>query len=225
MLTNTPSVPVKRRRKGEQTKNLILESAIIVLAQHGVKGTTHRAIAEQAKLQLSLTTYYFKDIQALIQQAFSSNCQYLLTARIQRWQAMLAVITTIPKAALRTVKQRRALLEQLTDLLLAALEDTAQNHRHQQVVEQLLLTEALVSPSLQALTQQHYQACLKPCLALCQYFSADSAQTSTKAEILMTQIQHLEYRHLLFSPAQVNTTQARAWLQVPLAMALSLKSP
>ena len=50
---------VRRRSKGEKTREKILLSAIEVLGLNGIKGTTHRAIASHADLQLSLTTYYF----------------------------------------------------------------------------------------------------------------------------------------------------------------------
>jgi len=75
MLSATEQPAVLRRSKGERTKKLILESAIVMLAEHGIKGTTHRAIATHANLQLSLTTYYFKDIQDLVQQAFELNAR------------------------------------------------------------------------------------------------------------------------------------------------------
>lgn len=50
-------LPVKKRSKGEITREKILIAAIDILALNGIKGTTHRAIASHADLQLSLTTY------------------------------------------------------------------------------------------------------------------------------------------------------------------------
>ena len=68
---------VQRRSKGELTREKILLSAINVLAFNGIKGATHRAIANHAEIQLSLTTYYFKDISDLVQNAFQLNSEYL----------------------------------------------------------------------------------------------------------------------------------------------------
>ncbi|MCJ8295598.1 MAG: TetR family transcriptional regulator, partial [Colwellia sp.] len=73
------SLSVKRRSKGERTRERILIAAIEVLALNGIKGTTHRAIARHAQLQLSLTTYYFKDIQELIHQAFKLNSERIIS--------------------------------------------------------------------------------------------------------------------------------------------------
>ena len=64
---------INRRAKGEQTRNKILEAAIEVIAKLGVKGTTHRAVALQADTQLSLTTYYFKDIKDFPTEIVTTN--------------------------------------------------------------------------------------------------------------------------------------------------------
>ena len=58
------------RPKGEMTRQKILAATLRVIARDGVRGTTHRAIAKEAGVQLSLTTYYFKDLGELISLAF-----------------------------------------------------------------------------------------------------------------------------------------------------------
>ena len=50
------------RPKGEKTRQKILAATLRVIASEGVRGTTHRVIAKEAGVQLSLTTYYFKDL-------------------------------------------------------------------------------------------------------------------------------------------------------------------
>ena len=66
-------VKLKRRGarpRGEQTRQKILEATLRVIASDGVRGTTHRAIANEAGVPLSLTTYYFRDLNELISLAF-----------------------------------------------------------------------------------------------------------------------------------------------------------
>jgi DNA-binding transcriptional regulator YbjK len=48
--------------------------------------TIHRAIASHAKIQLSLTTYYFKDIQELIPQAISLSSKQAIKRASLVWQ-------------------------------------------------------------------------------------------------------------------------------------------
>ena len=53
--------------KGEQTRTLILNTALDLLAERGYEKTTMRAIAEQAGLSLGNAYHYFKSKEHLIQ--------------------------------------------------------------------------------------------------------------------------------------------------------------
>ena len=59
--------------KGEQTRAKILRAAQRVIAEHGVGGTTHRAIAAQAGVKLSLTSYYFGSLAELLEAAWDDH--------------------------------------------------------------------------------------------------------------------------------------------------------
>jgi len=62
--------PVENLSKGEKTRLNILQAALRVIAQSGYRGASHRNIAKEAGVSLSLTTYYFKDLQDLLLEAF-----------------------------------------------------------------------------------------------------------------------------------------------------------
>jgi DNA-binding transcriptional regulator YbjK len=95
--------PVQRRTKGELTREKILISAINVLAFNGIKGTTHRAIANHAEIQLSLTTYYFKDIGDLVQNAFQLNSEHLRTRTDKILSKAFTILENVDKASLKKV--------------------------------------------------------------------------------------------------------------------------
>ncbi len=59
-----------RRQNSEQRRLTILRAALNIAAQDGVRAIRHRIVAQQAKVPLSATTYYFKDIHDLITDAF-----------------------------------------------------------------------------------------------------------------------------------------------------------
>ena len=59
-------------RAGNRRASKILDATLRVIAREGVRGTTHRSIAGEAGVQLSLTTYYFKDLNELLSLAFRS---------------------------------------------------------------------------------------------------------------------------------------------------------
>lgn len=221
MLPTIEQTAIKRRSKGERTKNLILVSTIAVLAEQGIKGTTHRAIATQANIQLSLTTYYFKDIQALVQQAFELNYQHATKTIAQLWLPILSFVSEQTKVALQKVSFRVALREKLTELLLNLLSDNSDNNRNQLIVEQHLFNEALVAPSLRIITAHHFDAQLAPCLQLCQHFSKDKAKSN--AQILHTVITQIQYQQLLTTKPILNTDLYRTMLHQTLAIVLDVK--
>jgi len=58
------------RAKSEHRRRLILEAALRIVAREGIRGVKHRAVAKEAGVPLASTTYYFKDIEELISDAF-----------------------------------------------------------------------------------------------------------------------------------------------------------
>ena len=59
------------RVNSEQRRRTILEAALRIVVRDGVRGVRHRAVAREAEVPLSATTYYFKDISDLITDTFT----------------------------------------------------------------------------------------------------------------------------------------------------------
>jgi len=58
------------RAKSEHRRKEILDAALRIVAREGIRGVKHRAVAKEANVPLASTTYYFKDIEELISDAF-----------------------------------------------------------------------------------------------------------------------------------------------------------
>lgn len=188
------SLPVKKRSKGEITREKILIAAIEVLALNGIKGTTHRAIASHADLQLSLTTYYFKDIQELIYQAFKLNSNRILSRSDTILKDSILAITKIDKNERRKKARKEKLCQQLSEI---TAEHLIANIKHQAIslaVEQLMLTEIQVTPELHSLIQTHELAQLAPYEQLCRFFNKVNPELDAK--IMYTQFTQLQYGQL-----------------------------
>lgn len=71
------SAPRRARRHDPNRKELIVESALAVLARDGVAGITHRAIAEEADVPLGSITYHFATLDDIIQLAFQTHVEKL----------------------------------------------------------------------------------------------------------------------------------------------------
>lgn len=186
--------PIKRRSKGELTREKILIAAIEVLALNGVKGTTHRAIASHAQLQLSLTTYYFKDIQELIHQAFRLNSEHILSRADTILEAAFIAIASIEKKELRKTVVKEVLCQKLTEMTAEHLIYSIKHSAISLAVEQLMLTEVQVTPELRLLIQEHELAQLVPYEQLCSFFNKVTPELDAK--IMYTVFSQLQYSQL-----------------------------
>lgn len=59
------------RRGSEQRRQDILDAAMRIVVRDGVRAVRHRAVAAEAGVPLSATTYYFKDIDDLLTDTFA----------------------------------------------------------------------------------------------------------------------------------------------------------
>src|SRR6478736_9694290 len=58
-------------RGATSRRDLLIDTALGVIAEHGVAGTTHRRVAAAAGVPLGSTTYYFADLGDLLGAAFA----------------------------------------------------------------------------------------------------------------------------------------------------------
>lgn len=202
MLATKENVTVKRRSKGEQTRNNILVAAIEILAQNGIKGTTHRAIASHAGIQLSLTTYYFKDIQELVHQAFKLNSEHIAQLTDFAWQQAFDYIESIGKTQLKKVAVKIQVREQCAQLATEYIINKVTERPFTLAVEQLLFTEIQTTPQLRQLADQHRAILLAPFVQLCQYFDQDNAEID--GELLLTIFTQIEYKNIMLPVADID---------------------
>jgi len=193
---------VKRRSKGEQTRNQILKSAIEVLASQGIKGTTHRAVANHAQLQLSLTTYYFKDIKELVHQAFMLSSNVTIAKAGAAWLQVVEYLDSFNKTQLKKVSVREELRVLLTQSATEYLVDKITTQRTELAIEQLLFTEIQITPQLRELAHNHRLAILAPFIKLSSYFNSVNAELD--GDILLTVFTQLEYRNLTIPPEELD---------------------
>jgi TetR/AcrR family transcriptional regulator, regulator of biofilm formation and stress response len=58
-----------RQARGARRRDAILDAALRVIARRGVSAVTHRAVAAEAGVPLSSTTYYFESLDELLEDA------------------------------------------------------------------------------------------------------------------------------------------------------------
>jgi DNA-binding transcriptional regulator YbjK len=186
---------VKRRSKGEKTREKILLAAIDILAEKGIKGTTHRAIASKAELQLSLTTYYFKDIQELVQQAFNLNCQNTSASSHHILAPTFALIEKTDRKELRKIAVKEELCDEISTSIALQLINRITTQSKQLLVEQFMFGEVQVNPNLNMIAEKHHSALILPFEQLCQYFN--KVDPYIDAEILYSFVSQLQYSQVV----------------------------
>ena len=161
------------------------------IAELGLRGVTHREVARRAEVQLSLTTYYFADIEELMLEAFALFSTRSRPGYEQAWSGIFDYLESFSRSDLRRTDVKEAVCEGLaqraTDYLVAQIMEKPIGL----AVEQNFFTAARLSPDIQTLAEEHRANLLKPLVSLCGTFNRNDPEVD--AELLLDVITTLEY--------------------------------
>ena len=102
-------MPAAASRRGPVSRrDLLIDTALGVIAEHGVAGTTHRRVAAAAGVPLGSTTYYFADLGDLLGAAFARFADQIS----ERFESRL-----------RPARTSRDAISAITDFILYDFED------------------------------------------------------------------------------------------------------
>ncbi|MEU2869166.1 TetR family transcriptional regulator [Streptomyces olivoreticuli] len=130
--------PVRRRRDPQRRIKEIAAATEKVIAERGIEGLTHRAVAEVAGVPLGATTYHFATKDDLITAALQRSVDRF-AAHLEDWAAQRPGLSS----------------DQLAVLLTDALLDCLGPQRDQQVMEFELYLAALRRPALRPVADQY----------------------------------------------------------------------
>ncbi|TNF89261.1 MAG: TetR family transcriptional regulator [Gammaproteobacteria bacterium] len=221
-MAETETTTRKRRSKGEQTRQAILDGALGVIARDGLRGVTHRSVAAEAGVQLSLTTYYFKDIDTLIREAFELFCERSRPTNEQIWAEIFAYLDGFTVAELRKTAVREEIARHLslraTDILIGGVVENPAGL----AVEQVFFTSVLQSPPLRELAASHRQSLLSPLVEICRRFNKRDPELD--AQLLLDTMTRIEYEALALEVDDIDREHIRKLLRRQIGWALGLKS-
>ena len=203
-------VTLKRRGtrpRGEQTRQKILEATLRVIAQEGVRGTTHRAVASEAGVQLSLTTYYFRDLDELISLAFRMFMDRDYGRLAKQWKRAFRYLDQFSAEDLACPDARQRIIDYCTRHIVDHIRHGLTEHPEGLAVEHHFFYEAFNDPQLTELSARHRQRLLQPVVRFCEYFN--TADPETDAHLLFGTITRLEYEALPAIPDNVNYRSIR----------------
>jgi TetR/AcrR family transcriptional regulator, regulator of biofilm formation and stress response len=99
-----------RQDRSRRRRDALLRATIELLGESGAKSVTHRAVAERAGVPLASTTYYFRSVHQLIEEALKLH----VAERVAELQGLAAVALGAAGASAQDIAER------LAELLAAA---------------------------------------------------------------------------------------------------------
>jgi len=194
------------RAGSEQRRKLILEAALRIVVREGVRGIRHRAVAKEADVPLAATTYYFKDIQELINDTFTLYAEQALEVvnqfSMKLYEPMEAAGGKSLAEALNEVNGPSSLVNVIVEAMSDYVVDQVIKHRDALVAEQAFRYEAILNKNLHKLGEVHKQALMRKIIDLLTLIK--SPHPEEDAAIVLAVINRVEYEGLLVEPEDLD---------------------
>ncbi|BFM11326.1 TetR/AcrR family transcriptional regulator [Simiduia litorea] len=180
-----------RRAKGEQTRQTILEATLRLIVERGHHAVTHRAVAAEAGVNLSLTTYYFKDLQELIRHAFEFYSERTGKAVGDVWSAINSQLDSM---SVDTGAQKAEVADWLATVAAEYILDEFKNKTDNLILEMTLFYDLHLEKGLRDIGYQLKTRFKSDFVAVCHRLGSD--QPEIDAALLLGEMQRLEYQGL-----------------------------
>lgn len=202
----------KASRKGsEQRRQAILDAAMRIIVRDGVRAVRHRAVAAEAGVPLSATTYYFKDINDLITDTFAQFVEHGSANLARMWADSEADLQAMAGDLQGDEQSRRNVVEQVVERVLQHVHNQLSKNRNGLLAEQALRLEALNNPALQALARTHQKILARGLDHLFEILG--SKQPEQDAQLFIAVILRMEYQGLLVGLERIDVEQNRGILR------------
>lgn len=183
--------PKKISAKGESTRQKILAAALEVIATSGLRAVTHRSVAAAAGVQLSLTTYYFKDLNELLIEAFTSFCNAGRPGYEKTWEKVNAAAAQVDRKSLKSRAGQEQLAEALAEIGTDHILRNIRTRPMELAVEQQLLNELRLTPELAKVAEEYMEKLIEPLRTM--VLELGSTAPETDAQLLMSVMLKLEH--------------------------------
>ncbi|MFJ9991246.1 TetR/AcrR family transcriptional regulator [Pseudomonas putida] len=183
------------RQGSEQRRQQILDAAMRIVVRDGVRGVRHRAVAAEAEVPLSATTYYFKDIEDLLTDTFAQYVERSAAYMAKLWANTEVVLRQLLAQGDGSPQSRARLADEVARMTADYVTRQLYNRRDFLMAEQAFRQEALLCPRLAELVRAHEQILLHGARQMLQVVG--SRQPEQDALVLTAIIEQMEYQGLL----------------------------
>lgn len=188
-----------RREGSEQRRRSILEAALRIIVREGIRNVRHRAVAREADVPLSATTYYFKDISDLISDTFRLFAERAMEEVIEPFRAQaFALLDQFDSSRLRDAAEREKLFDSLSEITAFYLYQESRDKRSHLLAEQAFIQEAALDDRLRELALVYTNKQIEVLQTACEKLG--TADPARDAFLMWSSIMTAEQR-LLIDPS------------------------
>lgn len=199
------------RAGSEQRRRAILEAALRIIIRDGVRGVRHRAVAQEAGVPLSATTYYFKDIHDLIADTFTLFVENALSQVIDpTWVRIYEFVGQYGGRRPDDAARREEFVTGLAKLATDHVEHEVLNQRDHLLAEQAFLQAAILDERLRKPAAAFRQRIIDGLAMFCTTVGAKDPALA--AELVHQTFLQLEYEQLIREDQQFDRARAEAVL-------------
>ena len=185
-----------RRQGSEQRRKAILEAALRIIVREGIRNVRHRAVAKEADVPLSATTYYFKDISDLITDAFTLFVEQAMNEVIGPFRdQVFAMLDGMNPEAFADPAARENMVNTIADMTVAFIAGEVENKRDHLVAEQAFMHEAVLDERLRELAQVYNDQQIEVLRLACEKLGTPNP--GHDAEMIMAIFYRTEYQMLI----------------------------
>ena len=210
------------RARSEQRRRAILEAALRIVVSDGVRGVRHRAVAKEAGVPLSATTYYFKDISDLIADTFTLFAENAMNNVVEPAYNNVGDFIDQHKAEVgSSAEVNEQVVEALSRMIVAYVKLELTENRDHMIAEQAFKHECLRDARLRKVAQTYFDYLVNQMTELCRFIGVSEPEIA--GELLMGTLDRLEHEALMVQPHQFDEERTHIILKRQLQAFLPLQ--
>lgn len=182
----------KASRSGsEQRRVEILEATLRIIVRDGMRGVRHRAVAAEAGVPLSATTYYFEDIHELIDDSFGLFVKRSTAHLAKMWQLVEEDFRKIAESVDRDKSSLGEMVDRVVELVTARIQSNVREQSQELLLEPVFRQIAVSNDEMRPLYQAFMN--LRLHMADVAVRSLGSSAPLEDAKLLTTLVCQMEY--------------------------------
>lgn len=201
------------RTRSEQRRRNILEAALRIVVSEGVRGVRHRAVAKEADVPLSATTYYFDDIHDLIADTFTLFAESAMTLVVDPiYEQAGKFLEENREEFLNNPESRKQLVDNLATLLTAFIQNEVTEKRDHLLAEQAFMHECLRDPHLREIARSYFEHLVNQLRQMCAGIGLKEPELA--GDLLMGAVFRIEFEALMAPVGEFDFERARRTLKM-----------